>query len=57
MSHDDLGAEAHIGSKPEWSDRPAKRPIPRETEMLGWLLFIFATLLVAAAAILVVALY
>jgi hypothetical protein len=57
MSHDDLGAEAHIGSKPEWSDRPAKRPIPRETEMIGWMLFILSLTLVAAAAILVVALY
>lgn len=55
MNREDVGAEAHIGSKPEWSDPPAKRPMPRESEMLGIWLFILAISLVAGMALFVLA--
>jgi hypothetical protein len=60
VSHDDLGAEAHIGSKPEWSDATAYPRVPRtpsSTFMLGWVLLTVAGVLVGAAALLVIALY
>lgn len=57
MNREDVGAEAHIGSKPEWSDPPAKRPLPRESEMVGIWLFVFAIALVAGMALLVLAVH
>lgn len=56
MNREDVGAEAHIGSKPEWSDPPAKRPMPRESEMLGVWLLILCIALVAGMALIVLAL-